>query len=314
MRFGPGRNGRVLWGKAMDIKKVRAGRRYYLPAAIVVGLMTQIPFLITLVYSTLRWNLARPDLAIEFRGLENFAHFLAMPNFPQLSIFYVVLWQTVVMTGTTLLLCTVLGFLLSLLLDNDIPGVNVARTLILGPFFVMATAAGVVWRATIFSSRFGWYGVLVENFGLPRIDFLSMYPMAVIITLFVWQWLPFFVLVTLGGLQGLPDDIIDSAKIDGCNWFQSTFLIKRPLVQNHLNVAIMLGLVFIIKEFAIIITTTGGGPGTRSYNLPFLVYRQVFSASNVGRAAAVAVLTVVLTLVLVNVLYGTIRKRRTMFG
>ena len=298
----------------MKEKQISTGRRYVLPAAIVVGVMTQVPFLITLIYSTLRWNLSRPDLEIQFRGIENFVHFLQIPNFPQFPLFYQVLWQTVVMTGVTLAVCTVFGFLLSLLLDNDIPGVNVARTLMLGPFFVMSTAAGVVWRATIFSSRFGWYGVLSNTFGLPRVDFLSSYPMTVIIVLLVWQWMPFFVLVTLGGLQGLPDDVIDSAKIDGCNWFQSTFLIKRPLVQNHLNIAIMLGLVFIIKEFAIIITTTGGGPGTRSFNLPFLVYRQVFSASNVGRAAAVAVITVVLTLLLVNLLYRSIKKRRTMLS
>ena len=298
----------------MKKKQISTGRRYVLPAAIVVGVMTQVPFLITLVYSTLRWNLSRPDLEIQFRGIENFVHFLRIPDFPTLPLFYQVLWQTIVMTGVTLVVCTVLGFLLSLLLDNDIPGVNIARTLMLGPFFVMSTAAGVVWRATIFSSRFGWYGVLSNTFGLPRIDFLSSYPMTVIIVLLVWQWLPFFVLVTLGGLQGLPDDVIDSAKIDGCNWFQNTFLIKRPLVQNHLNIAIMLGLVFIIKEFAIIITTTGGGPGTRSFNLPFLVYRQVFSASNVGRAAAVAVITVFLTLLLVNLLYRSIKKRRTMLS
>lgn len=298
----------------MRTRQISTGRRYVLPAAIVVGVMTQVPFLITLVYSTLRWNLARPDLEIQFRGIENFIHFLSIPDFPSFPLFYHVLWQTVVMTGVTLALCTVFGFLLSLLLDNDIPGVNIARTLMLGPFFVMSTAAGVVWRATIFSSRFGWYGVIASNLGLPRIDFLSSYPMAVIIILLVWQWLPFFVLVTLGGLQGLPDDVIDSSKIDGCNWLQSTFLIKRPLVQNHLNIAIMLGLVFIIKEFAIIITTTGGGPGTRSYNLPFLVYRQVFSASNVGRAAAAAVITVVLTLLLVNVLYRSIKKRRSIYS
>lgn len=298
----------------MNPRKVRAGRKFYLPAALIVGLMTQVPFLLTIIYSTLRWNLARPDLPIEFRGFQNFWHFLAFENWPQIPIFYSVLWQTVVMTGVTLALCTFLGFLLSLLLDNDIPGVNIARTLILGPFFVMSTAAGVVWRATIFSSRFGWYGVISENFGLPRIDFLSEYPLAVVIALFVWQWLPFFVLVTLGGLQGLSDDVMDSAKIDGCNWFQTTFRIKLPLVQNHLNVAIMLGLVFIIKEFAIIITTTGGGPGTQSYNLPFLVYREVFSASQVGRAAAVAVITVALTLLLVNLLYKTIKRRRTLMS
>jgi sorbitol/mannitol transport system permease protein len=280
---------------------------------IIVGLMTQVPFAITLVYSTLRWNLSRPDLPIEFRGFQNFVYFLRMPNFPDLPLFYEVVWQTALMTGAALVICTVLGFLLALLLDNEIPGINIARTLILGPFFVMPVAAGIVWRATMFNPRFGWYAVVVESFGLQREALMSEYPLAVIILLLVWRWLPFFVLVTLGGLQGLPSDVLDSAEIDGCNWFQRTFLIKRPLVQNHINIAIMLGLVFIIKEFGLIVTTTGGGPGTSSYNLPYLVYNQIFSGSNVGRAAAVSVVTVALTLLLVNVLFKVIQRRRDMF-
>lgn len=291
----------------------KTGWHYVLPGIIVVALMTQIPFAITLVYSTLRWNLSRPDLPIEFRGFENFIYFLKIPNFPELPIFYEVLWQTVFMTGTALALCTALGFLLALLLDHDIPGINIARTLMLGPFFVMPVAAGIVWRATMFNPRFGWYGVFTEAFGLPRLALMSEFPLGVVVLLLVWRWLPFFVLVTLGGLQGLPGDVLDSAKVDGCNWFQETFLIKRPLVQNHMNIAIMLGLVFIIKEFGLIVTTTGGGPGTQSYNLPYLVYNQIFSGSNVGRAAAVSVVTVALTLLLVNVLYKSIKRRRSMF-
>lgn len=295
------------------MKRPRTGPRYILPAAIIVGVATQVPFLITIVYSTLRWNLARPDLPIEFRGLENYREVLAMPNFPDLSILYQALGQTIIMVGTSILICTVFGFLLALLLDNKIPGINIARTLILGPFFVMPIASGVLWRATMFSSRFGWYRVLVENLGFPRVDFLTDFPMLVIILLLVWRWLPFFVLVTIGGLQGVPQDVTDSAKIDGCNWFQATFRIKRPLVQNHMNVAIMLGLVFIMKQFGIILTTTGGGPGQQSYNLPFLVQMQVFNAASVGDAAAISVITVALTLLLVNLLYKMIRQRREMY-
>lgn len=291
-----------------------SGLSFIVPGIVIVAIMTQVPFILTVIFSVLRWNLARPDLPRIFVGLNNYLHFLRIESFSDIPAFYHIVLQTVIMTGSTLLICSVLGFLLALLLDNEIPGVNIARTLILAPFFVMATAAGVVWRATIFNTTFGWYGVVARALNIPRVDLLSHRPMAVVIMLIVWQWLPFFVLVILGGLQGLSDDIIESSKIDGCNWFQTTFLIKRPLIQNHMNVAIMLGLVFVIKEFGLILTTTGGGPGTRSYNLPYLVYMEVFNASQVGRAAAVSVITVVLTLTMVNLLYGSIKKRRDILG
>lgn len=292
------------------MKHTTSGWAFVLPAIIVVAVMTQVPFILTLVYSTLRWNLARPDLPIKFVGIQNYIRTLGIPRFPEVPEFYSTLWQTVLITVSSLALCTVVGFLLSVLLDNKIPAVNVARTLILGPFFVMSTASGVIWKTTIFNTTFGWYGVLAKALGLAPVDLLSYHPLPVIIFLFSWQWIPFFVLVMLAGLQGIPLDLNDSMRIDGTNWFQSTFLVKLPLIGNHIRVAIMLGLIFIVKEFGLILVTTAGGPGTRSYTLPYEVYMTVFNASDVGRASTQAVLTVIVTLLAVNLLYRSIRRRR----
>ncbi len=283
---------------------------FVLPAMIVVAVMTQIPFILTVVYSTLRWNLARPDMAVRFIGLNNYLYFLRVPHFPEIPEFYLIVWQTIFITSATLILCVVTGFLVSILLDHPVPGVNIARTLMLGPFFVMSTASGVIWKSTIFNTTFGWYGVLVKALGMNPVDLVSYRPLFVIILLFWWQWMPFFVLVILAGLQGIPADLEDAMKIDGTNWFQSTFQVKLPLITNHMRVVVMLGLVFVVKEFGLILVTTAGGPGTRSYTLPYAVYMQVFNASNVGRAGALATITVILTLLAVNLLYRSLRRRR----
>lgn len=287
---------------------------FILPAMIVVIVMTQIPFLLTIIFSTLKWNLARPDLPRAFAGFQNYVYFLKFSSLKDLPEFYSILWQTIVLTGVTLILCSFFGFLLALLFDHRIPGINIARTLILGPFFVMSTASGVIWKTTVLNTTFGWYGVIAEKLGYNAVDLLSYYPLSVIILLFTWRWLPFFILILLAGLQGIPNDLMDSMKIDGVNWFQGTFKIKLPLIMNHLEVAIMLGLVFVIKEFGLILVTTAGGPGTRSYNLPYAVYMQVFSANNVGRAGALAVMTVALTLVLLNLLYKSIKKQSARYS
>jgi len=286
---------------------------FLLPAMIVVAMMTQIPFLLTIFYSMLRWNLSRPDLRIKFYGFKNYLYFLKIENIRQIPEFYSILWQTILITGSVLVICTLVGFLLSLLLDNRLPGINIARTLILGPFFVMSTASGVIWKTTILNTTFGWYGVIAGFLGFSPVDLISYYPLLVIIFLFVWQWMPFFILIILAGLQGIPGYLVDSMKIDGVNWYQSTFLIKLPLIRNHMQVAVMLGLIFIIKEFGLILVTTAGGPGTRSYTLPYAVYMQVFNASNVGRAGALATMTVILTLIVVNLLYKSIKKGGAMY-
>lgn len=286
---------------------------FILPAVIFVGIMTQVPFLMTIIFSFLRWNLSRPDIPRTFAGFNNYAYFLKIESLQHLPEFYSILWQTLFITVTSLALCCLGGFLLALLLDHKIPGVNIARTLMLGPFFVMSTASGVIWKTTILNTTFGWYGVIAKSLGFTPVDMISYHPLAVIILLFTWQWMPFFVLVLLAGLQGIPEDLIDSMKIDGVNWFQGVFGIKLPLIMNHMRVAIMLGLVFIIKEFGLILVTTAGGPGTRSYTLPYSVYMQIFSANNVGRAGALAVMTVILTLILVNLIYRSIVKRNAQY-
>jgi sorbitol/mannitol transport system permease protein len=294
--------------------KRKTDYRYLMPAVAAVAVMTQIPFLMTLVFSTLRWNLSRPDIKRTFSGLENYLYFLKIDSPADIPPFYGILWQTVFITVMTLFICSFFGFLLSLLLDHNVPGINIARTLILGPFFVMSTASGVIWKTTIFNTTFGWYGVIAKALGFTPVDLVSYHPLLVVIALFVWQWLPFFVLIILAGLQGLDQDLLDSMRIDGVNWLQGIFGIKLPLIINHLRVAIMLGLVFIVKEFGLILTTTAGGPGTRSYTLPYYVYMQVFSANNVGRAGALAAMTVILTLVLVNLIYRSIERRNAKYN
>jgi sorbitol/mannitol transport system permease protein len=292
----------------------RRDMAFVLPAMVVVAVMTQIPFLLTLVYSTLRWNLARPDLPVRFIGLTNYLFYLRVPDFPQVPDFYAITGQTIFVTVVTLALCTVTGFLVSLLLDHEVPGVNIARTLMLGPFFVMSTASGVIWKSTIFNTTFGWYGVIARALGFTPVDLLSYHPLLVIVFLFWWQWMPFFVLVILAGLQGIPVDLVDGIKIDGANWVRTTFQIKLPLIAQHMQVAVMLGLVFIVKEFGLILVTTAGGPGKRSFTLPYAVYMEVFNASNVGRAGALATFTVALTLLAVTLLYRGLRKRAEAAG
>jgi len=286
---------------------------FLIPGIIMVAVVTQVPFLLTLIYSTLRWNLARPDLPVKFYGFKNFWYFLRIQDWPQIPEFYSIVWQTILITFCALALCTIVGFLLALLLDHAIPGVNIARTLILGPFFVMSTASGVIWKTTILNTTFGWYGVIAKFLGFTPVDLISYHPIAVIVFLFSWRWMPFFVLMMLAGLQSIPEEIVDSMEVDGTNWWQGTFLVKLPLIRKHISVAMMLGLIFLVKEFGLILVTTAGGPGTSSYTLPYAVYMQVFNASNVGRAGALAVITVVLTLIGINVLFKSIQKRSAIY-
>ena len=296
------------------ILKHRYTDKYFaLPAILFVAITTQIPFLATIILSLTRWNLVRPDLGINFNGLGNYAYFFwdnarSSPEFWQITL------QTIQMTLYSLAACAIFGFLIALLLDNRIPFINVARTLVLGPFFVMSTTTGVIWKVTILNMTFGWYASIARALGLPVVDFLSDYPIWLNAFLFTWQWMPFFVLIILGGLQSVSGEILESANLDGCNWFDMTFRIKLPMIMNHISVAIMLGLIFLSKEYGLILVTTAGGPGKSSYTLAYYIRDQLFVSKQVGRGASISVIMVAIMLVAVNFIYRRIKKRVDMYS
>jgi len=274
-----------------------------LPSIVIVALITQIPILVTLGLSVVRWIVVRPDLKVSFVGISNYIQLFTTPAFLGIIV------NTMVMTLASITVCTLFGLIISLTLNRQFPGVNIARIILIAPFFVMDAVAGIVWKTLMLHPSFGINSVIANLFGVTPVDFLGHYPMFTVVMLVVWQWTPFFVLILLAGLQSIPEEILESAKLDGAGWLRTILRIKIPAIANHIEVAVMTGLIFILKVFGLIYVTTAGGPGTASTNLPFIVFRTGFYRWDVGRAAAMAVITVVLTLIFLNLLFTLVRRK-----
>jgi sorbitol/mannitol transport system permease protein len=281
----------------------RRSRFLSLPAILIVAVVTQAPILATLALSLVRWIVVRPDLGITFIGLDNYAELFSSRDF------YEVVLNTVVITVVSLAICTVLGILFGLMLNHDFPGVNIVRTLIISPFFVMDAVAGIIWRTMLLNSSFGWNGYFASLLGVGPFDFFGVHSLLTITVLIVWQWTPFFVLILLAGFQNIPPEILDSARVDGIGWLKELLFIRLPVIMNHIEVAVLLGLIFVLKAFGLIFVTTRGGPGYSSANLPYYVYKTAFLGWDVGHAAAVAVVTVAITLVAIVALFRWFRRR-----
>ena len=293
---------------SLDRRKRRRSALLSLPAIVIVAVVTQAPILATLALSLMRWIVVRPDLGITFVGLDNYADIFGSWDF------YQVVLNTALITVVSLTACTVLGILFGLMLHRDFPGVNVVRTLIISPFFMMDAVAGIVWRTTLLNSSFGWNGYFASLLGVRPFDFFGVHSLLTIIILIVWQWTPFFVLIILAGFQNIPEEIMDSARVDGTGWFKELAFIRLPVIMNHIEVAVLLGLIFVLKVFGLIFVTTRGGPGYSSANLPYYVYKTAFLGWDVGRAAAVAVVTVVITLLAIMALFRWFRRRMSEAG
>lgn len=277
-------------------------RRLLWPSIIFVALITQIPFLVTIYYSLHDWNLMRPDKGITFSGIRNYAKILSD------AAFYEVLGNTFLLTGGALIVCLVVGLVFSLLMNRDFFGKGIVRTMLVSPFFIMPAVAGIVWKTMLLNPSFGLTAYFASLFHFPLIDWLASYPLMTIVLMVAWQWIPFFMLILLAGLQSVPDDVMEAAHLDGANALQRFQHVILPHLLKYIEVAVLLGLIFIMQTFGEIYVTTAGGPGYASTNLPYFVYRVGFQGWDVGGASAVGVIIVLMTIVLMTALFKFLRK------
>jgi polyol transport system permease protein len=267
------------------------GKTLVTPAVVYAIIVTQLPFVITLWYSLLRWNLLRPD-NIQFAGLDNYVFVVRSdPVFPGALI------NTLILTVGSVLLSLVVGLLYAELVNHRYPGRGIVRTMLITPFLVMPVVGALTWKDMMLNPVFGVVDYLMQLGKLPAVDWLAQFPLGAITGIVVWRWAPFMMLILLAGMQSLSDEIREAARVDGVTGLQEFRYIVLPHLNRFIQLGALLGSVYIVQEFDSIYMTTQGGPGTASTNLPFLIYQVAFAKKDVGEASAVGVLVVILTII-----------------
>jgi len=282
----PTRSGRDTLSRAESWRR----RGPLLPALVFLVVVTQVPFLFTLYYSTQSWNLVRPG-SRKFNGLGNYLDVVKDSQFRSVAL------NTVILIVGTVIVSVVLGLLLALLLDRSFPGRGVVRTLLITPFLVTPVAAALIWKTTMFDPVFGLVNFVLSPFGAGQTDWVSQFPLTSVIIDLVWQWTPFMMLLILAGLQSMPRDIIEAAKVDGASAFNVFRELTLPHLRRFIELGTVLGAVYLINTFDAVYMMTSGGPGVASSNLPFYIYQRAFLGFDIGQAAAMGVVTVVATIV-----------------
>jgi sorbitol/mannitol transport system permease protein len=114
-----------------------------------------------------------------------------------------------------------------------------------------------------------------------------------IIGMAVWQWAPFMMLILLAGLQGIPEELHEAAQLDGAGLWREFRKITLPMLGPFVEIAVLLGVIYVLQIFAEIFVATQGGPGTATTTVPFYVYQTISQANDVGAASAEGVLAIV---------------------
>jgi sorbitol/mannitol transport system permease protein len=265
-----------------------------LPALLFMIAVTQLPFLVSIYYSFTNLKDRTQTLLPEptkFVGIDNYRAIFDDPFFRQ------AMWTSVKMTVLAVVLSLVFGTLFAILLDRKFVGQGFVRTLLITPFLLMPVVAALIWKQQMFSSLFGILGKLLEFLGFQSIAFISDHPLASIITVLVWQWTPFMMLIMLAGLQSQPSDIIEAAGVDGATPFGIFRQLTLPHLRRYLELGALLGSIYIVQAFDAVDQMTGGGPG--STNIPYFVYQESIGGGfRYGSASAYAIVVVVFSIVI----------------
>ncbi len=264
-----------------------AARLMVSPAVILLFLWMIVPLGMTIYFSFLRYNLLMPGME-SWTGFDNYYYFLVQPAFGS------ALLNTLLLVGGVLLITVVGGILLALLLDQPFKGQGIVRVMVIAPFFVMPTVSALVWKNMFMNPVNGMFAHLAKSLGMQPFDFLAHAPLASIILIVAWSWLPFATLILLTALQSLDREQMEAAEMDGASWMNRFIYLTLPHLTRSITVVVLIQTIFLLSVFAEILVTTNGGPGTASTNLPYLVYQQSLLNYDVGGGSAGGIVAVIL--------------------
>ncbi|OBF47582.1 carbohydrate ABC transporter permease [Mycolicibacterium monacense] len=286
---------KIKEAQGLGVSRAEGWRRRgpLLPALIFMIIVTQIPFLFTLYYSTLSWNLVRPG-SRQFVGFQNYVAVVKD------SQFWSVAFNTVILIVGVVLISAFLGLLLALLLDRAFLGRGVVRTLLITPFLVTPVAAALIWKTTILDPNNGILNWLLSLVGIGRVDWIGQFPLTMVMVELIWQWTPFMMLLILAGLQSMPRDILEAGRVDGAGAVQLFRELTLPHLRRFIELGVVLGAIYLMNTFDAIYMMTQGGPGIASANLPFYIYQRAFLGFDMGQAAAMGVVVVIFTIAIAN--------------
>lgn len=274
------------------------------PAFVVVLLISIFPLIYALTVSFQTVRLV-PPIPPRFVGLDNYATILTSGRF------WGSMWTTSVITVLSVVFQYVLGFALALALHHNVPGSSLYRVTFLLPMFLAPVGVALIARM-IFHPYLGPMNDLMGAIGIGNLPFLTEpnLAMAALISVEVWQWTPFVTLLMLAGLQSLPQEVFEAARVDNIGAWRRFWDITFPML---LPISVAVVFIRLVEGFKVIDTVfvmTGGGPGTSTETLTLYAYNEGFKKFNIGMTSALS-FTFLVVVILLGTLYLALAQRLT---
>lgn len=279
------------------------------PTMIWIAAIIVYPTL-KLLWSSVFWT--NPiDGQREFVGLRNFER-LIFANGSDGAIlglapdFVAITWNTTVYVGLSVSISFVLGLGIALLLNKDLKGRGWLRTAVIVPWILPYVMSGLMWR-WMFQSEYGAINGLLTQSGLlsSKIAFFSdgTLAMMALIIADIWVFTPFIIIILLAGLQNVPEQLYDAAEVDGAGRISRFINVTYPFLKPSILVALTIRIIFDIRALDLVWVMTQGGPGKSTEVWASWLYRTAQVFNRPGEGAALGVVLLAVTFVIVAVLY-----------
>ena len=281
------------WDLASPANQQKLGYLLLAPAVLLVFLIIVYPLVLSLDLSFQDVKIARIGAARKALTMANYQKLFASAEFWQSC------WVTVKLIVIVASACFVIGVATALLVNERFKGRKIARLLVALPWAVPEVVAVVIWW-WIFDSSFGlmnWFLVISGLADKPISWFSSpIGAFTVVSVVMVWKGYPFVSIMILAGLQAIPDDYYQAAKVDGAGPWQRFVHITLPCLAPVIGVTLILVVLWIFRDFTVIYVLTGGGPYGTTQTLSIMTYEQAFGFHKMGYGAAVGMVTLVFCL------------------
>ena len=276
-----------------------------LPALAVLAAVVFYPFLYNIVLSFANMNL-NTIRDWELIGLRQYVKIFTEPSQPD---FYDVFLKTIIWTVVNVTFHVVFGVILALVLNQQLRGKSVFRTLLILPWAIPQYIVALTWRG-MFNYEYGSINLMITKYlGLPAVEWLKSPTEAFLACILtnVWLGFPFMMVIALGALQSIPHELYEAADIDGARWLHKLKTITLPLIRPVMIPAITLGMVWTFNNLNIVwLVSNAGEPSDNTHILVSFVYKAAFNFYSFSSAAA---LSIIIFLILLT--FSLILMKRT---
>jgi len=294
---------RIFYGWHLK-KEAMFGILLVMPAFIILAIVYLFPLVYDIDLSLSRWNLAPPSPK-EFIGLKNYVDQFSDETFQK------VLYNSLFFTGVSVPCEFFLGLALALLLNKNIRGKSVIITILALPMMIAPVIAALTWR-WIYDSNFGILDFFLNQFFGIRPLWLSDPNIAMysVIIADVWITAPFMMLILYAGLQMIPTERYEAAKVDGASSWQMFRYVTLPSLKGVLIVALMVRTNdALTKLFDVVYVITEGGPAYATEVLPTYAYKVGLKFFRLGAGAAISIITLLIAAMMIVAILRASRGR-----